>query len=419
MKHTRVTSAWRPVRAQRSRRRGLDGALSALAFNICLLLLPLAGAAALIVIARDNLYAYEFSDEAARAVAQRVARLNGELIQVDFDRQNQWDSLVDMELRANDMHAARGFLLSGAGMLPRRAAQVLNQTDANDAELEIAALQLLTPSTRARYQDAGPLLSQRDATTATPAPAAASPEDFELLARALLAEPETDTLQFVLTGFSLGLAGDLSPDMALGIEALRDASRREDFPQGLSGEIHALFETALPLTVFRDAARARAPNTAGAGAYANASAAFSEVATPERAARARAFLDQLGGISRATSRAGAAALLTHATTLRDLPRLSLLANAAGDRAVAAAKRLPRDGRLVGAARGQLTVTQDLMATLVLAGAALFGLVLIVMIKAVQGALGAVRRFRAENDEDYEYGGGQLVEISTNNWRPLN
>lgn len=418
MKHSKVSSAWRPQRAQRKRRRGLDGALSALAFNICLLLLPLAGAAALIVIARDNLYAYEFSDQGARAVALRVARLNGELIQVDFDRQNQWDGLVDMELRANDVHAARGFLLSGAGILPRRAAQVLNQADANDAELEIAALQLLTPSTRARYEAAGPLLSQRDANTTAAAPTpAGTAEDFELLARALLAEPETDTLQFVLTGFSLGLAGDLSPNMATGIQVLLDASRREDFPQALGSEIRSLFNDAMPLAAFRDAARARAEGAA-AGSFANASAAFGEIATPERAAPARAFLEQLGAISAATSPSGAAALLTHATSLRDLPRLELLAQAAGDRAVAAAKRLPRDGRLVEAARGQLTMTQDLMATLIIAGAALLGLVLIVLLKGVQTALGAWRRLRADSEDEHDYAGGQLIEISTNNWRPL-
>lgn len=417
MKHAKVSSAWRPVRAQRIKRRGLDGALGALVFNICLLLLPLAGAAALIVIARDNLYAYESSEQGARAVALRVARLNGELIQVDFDRQNQWDGLVDMELRANDLAAARGFLLSGTGMLPRRAAQVLNQADANDAELEIAALQLLAPSTRSRYLEAGPLLSQREANAAPTAPQPASAEDFELLARAILADPESDTLQFILTGFSLGLAGDLSTDMALGIEVLRDAARREDFPQTLSGEIRSVFEQTVPAVTFRDAARARAEG-ATAGAYANASAAFQEIATPERAAAARAMLDQLGGISVATSRAGAAALLTHATSLRDLPRLSLLADAAGDRAVAAAKRLPRDGRLVEAARGQLTMTQDLMATLILAGAALFGLVLIVIMKIVQAAMNAWTRFRVESEDDYDYAGGQLVEISTNNWRPL-
>ena len=47
-----------------------------------------------------------------------------------------------MELRAGDPQAARGFLLSGAGMLPNRSANVLTQAieaDASEAELEVAA----------------------------------------------------------------------------------------------------------------------------------------------------------------------------------------------------------------------------------------------------------------------------------------
>src|SRR5262245_17619427 len=159
MKHAEVSRAWRPVRAGRGAPPRPYGWLAPMAFNICLLLLPLSVAAAMIVIARDHLYAYEFSDRSARQIANRVAKLNGELIQVDFDRQNQWNNLVDLELRSNDMVAARGFLLSGAGMLPRRAANILGRSDTSDAELEMAALQLLTPSTRARYVSSGPLLS--------------------------------------------------------------------------------------------------------------------------------------------------------------------------------------------------------------------------------------------------------------------
>jgi len=417
MKHSRVSNAWRPVRTQSRRRRGFDGALSALAFNVCLLLLPLAGAASLIVIARDQLYAYEYSDAGARAVALRVARLNGELIQVDFDRQNQWDGLVDMELRANDVHAARGFLLSGAGILPRRTATVLHQADASDAELEMAALELLTPSTRARYEAAVPLLSRRDPNAVAADPGTlGDAQDFELLARALLAEPTGDALQFILTGYSLGLAGDLSPSMARGAVVLLDASRREDFPQALATEINTLFAASMPIAAFREAARARGDGDA-AGSFANASAAFSESVVEAPASEARAFIDQLGAISEATSRAGAAALLTHASSLRDMPRLTLLARTAGDRAVAAAKRLPRDGRLIQAARGELTITQDLMATLFVGAIALLGLVLIVLMKVVQAGLGAWRRFRADNDDEHDYA-SDLVEISTSNWRPL-
>lgn len=411
MKHAKVSGAWRPVRAQGRKRRSPEGVLSAFAFNLCMLLLPVAAATAFIVINRDHLYAYEYSEGGSRAVAERVARLNGELIQVDFDRQNQWESLIDMELRVNDIHAARGFLLSGAGMLPPNAARVLNQSDASDAELEVAALQLLTPNTRARYVAAGPLLSdRRDAQEpAAEADVLANTNDFELLARAILADPETDPLQFILTGYSLGLAGDLSPRMLAGAVALLDASRREDYPESLAAEIETLFTESVPIAAFRAAARASGGD---GGNLTNASAAFRTAVVPAKAAAARAVLDDIGAISEATARSAAAVLLTHATSLRDMPRLTLVAQAAGDRAAAAAKRLPRDGRLLDAARGRLTLNQDLMAALGAVAVALLGMLLIVLLKLVQGAMSMWRNWR---DDDYS---GELVEISTNNWRPL-
>ncbi len=104
-------------------------------------------------------------------------------------------------------------------------------------------------------------------------------------------------------------------------------------------------------------------------------------------------------------------MLTHMSSLRDLPRMRLVAQAAGDRAAAAAKRLPRDGRLLDAARGQLTFTRDLVAFLAMAGAAFAGLILILLWKAFQTARRAWLRLY---DDDY---GGELVDVS-NNWSPL-
>lgn len=413
MRHVEVSKAWRPVRARRGRQHSPQGVLSAFAFNLCLFVLPIAAAAAVMVIGRDHLYAYEYSQDNAQAVAARVARLNGGLIQLDFDRQNQWNDLVDLELRSNDIHAARGFLLSGAGMLPQRAANILNQSDASDAELEIAALQLLSPGTRARYVAAGPLLSDRPATPTSaqmPAPIGDN-QDFEMLARAVIAEPDSDPLQFILTGYSLGLAGDLSPRMAMGVAALLDASRREDYPSALAAEVDTLFNSSMPVDAFRTAAEARAAGDA-ATSFANAAAAFRASLTAGQVPQARAFLDQVGAMSEATSRTAAATLLTHATSLRDVPRLVMVAQASGDRAAAAAKRLPRDGRLLNAARGELTMNRDLTASLAVAALALLGLIGLVIFKLVQGALGAWRRWE---DDTYS---GELVEISGNNWRPL-
>lgn len=382
--------------------------LSALAFNICLVLLPLAAAAALIVINRDQLFAYEYSAAGARAISARVARLNGDLIQLDFDRQRQWDDLVSMELSEGDPAAARGFLLSAEGMLPRRSVSVLANAD-NDAELERAALVLLTPATRARYEANVPMLSSRATPTPPDAPLG-DRQDFELMAHALMEDPQTDPLQFVLTGFTLGLAGDMGPRRTLGAIALLTASRRDDYPVGLAAEIGDLFAAAAPVGDFRAAALAGA-NDRNPSSFDIAGPAFSATLNAADTARAREVLDTIGAIAEATSPSAATAMLTHASTLQDLQRLRLLAQATGDRVAAAAKRLPRDGSLLAAARGELSMTRDLLLALVVAGAALIGLIGLVFAKLFRAAMGYLKP--AEDEYSHE-----LVDLSTSNFRPL-
>ncbi|MBL8530139.1 MAG: hypothetical protein JNK94_00260 [Hyphomonadaceae bacterium] len=394
--------------------------LGALVFNVCLFALPLALGAAFMIIARDHLYAYEYSEAGARAVSTRVERLNGNLIQLDFDRQRQWDDLIALELMRGDISAARGFLLSARGMLPSRVVNSLNQrlpSGGDDAQLELAALALLTPGTRARYEATVPLLSRRTASGAAqarddqPAVEIGDARDFEILARAMLVESEPDLLQFVLTGFSRGLAGEFTPRMSRGAAALLAASRRDDFQQTFASQLRPVMETALPLATFRDAARTGA-GAGDPGAYDNAAAAFREALSPEGAAAAKQLLDNIGAMADSTTIAGAAALLTHASTLNDMPRLLLVAQAAGDRAAAAAKRLPRDGRLLSAARGELTVTRELSLALAAAGAALLGLLAVLGFVLFQ--IGR-RIWLRMQDDDYA---GELVDISASNWRPL-
>lgn len=428
MKHTTISSAWRPVRTYR-RRPTMQGIWSAFAFNLCLLLLPAAAAAALVTIARDHLYAYEYSDARAQLIRDRVSRLNGEMIQVDFDLRNQWDGLVAMELMAGDPIAARGILLSAGGMLPARSADVLNRApDATDAELEVAALQLLTPGTRERYEAMVPLLSLRGRQQ-PPAPTLADQQDFELMARALMEQPETDPLQFILTGYSLGLAGEVSPRMAQGAVVLLAASRLEDYPERLSAEVDTLFNESVPLTAFR--AAASASDARDPGAFDNAAAAFRAVLNPERVGAARDVLDEAGGMAEATSPAAAVIMLTHARSLSDLPRLRLVAQAARDRAAAAAKRLPRDGRLLRTASGELQINRNLALSLGAAFAAAAGLIGITLFKAYQGARSLIRRMRDEEDYSSELidlssglGAARTVSVqasvasSTSTWRPL-
>jgi hypothetical protein len=423
LKHARVSHAWRPHGARIHRRRLPGGALIALAFNICLFLLPVGGAAALLVITRDHLYAYEYSEAGARSIITRVERLNGDLIQLDFDRLRQWDDLVALELMAGDIPAARGFLLSGAGMLQGRTANLLKRAD-NDAEREAAALELLSPGTRARYESIVPLLSRRSASgaeqrTTTQQVTLGDPQDFELMARALLTEPETDTLQFALTGFGLGLAGDAEARLVNGAAALLLASRRPDYPTGLQADVAETMNAAMSLEEFRTGALAAAEGDA-AGNYANAAAAFRAAVDPAAAAEARALLMQVGAMADAISVSAAADLLLHAASARDIPRLRLLAQTAGDRAAAAAKRLPRDGRLIEAAGGELTINRDLAIALTVTVLALLGILAMVFFKLYQAARPLWRGAYADDEGEEEYG-GELVDlggVGASNWRPL-
>lgn len=413
MLQTLASDDWRSIEQTPARPKRLFSALNALAFNLCLLLLPFAGASALVVIARDQLYNYDYSEQHARPVAAQVARLNGELIQLDFDRQNQWDALVAMELQAGDLDAARGFLLSGGGMLSARSANVLNRaTDATDRELEVAALQFLNPGTRERYAQ----LAERERVTPRNEAPLGSEEDFALLARAMLEAPETGALQFVLTGYALGLAGDLSPRMNKGAAALLDASRRDDYPEDFGAEVDRSLARSFSLDAFRQRSLASADRN---GAI-DFRAAFQSAVSNGEAATVRALLDDIGIMSEATSRQSAAALLTHARSQRDIQRLRLIAQAAGDRAAAAAKRLPRDGRLLNAARGQLTMNRDLVVALTIAGLASLGLVLLVIGKLVHTALTALRHMRHEEEHDDMHYASELIELSgsRSTWRPL-
>ncbi|MEZ6023454.1 MAG: hypothetical protein R3C16_08615 [Hyphomonadaceae bacterium] len=395
--------------------------MSALAFNVCLLLLPLAAAVAFILVTRDHLYAYEYSTAGARAVSSRVERLNGQLIQLDFDRQRQWDDLVALELMGGDVDAARGFLLSVRGMAGAREVNQLNRRvspSASDAELELAALDLLTPGTRSRYEATVPLLSRRAASGAAEARIErvylGDEQDFQLLANALLAEPGSDPLQFTLTGIALGLSGDVTQRMVNGAASLLAASRRDDFPASLGDEVESLLEGAVSPAEFRRIALTDAELPAAAE-FAHAAAAFRAAVDPARAELARDMLDQIGAIGEATSVSAAAAMITHASGVQDLPKLRLVAQSAGVRAAAAAKRLPRDGRLLTAARGELTMTRELFLAVTASGAALLGLLLILAWKAYQAGRSAWRRYYFE-DDDYE---SELVDLSSSrNWRPL-
>lgn len=417
--------AWRPDAAKPAPQ-GALGAWVAFLFNFCGLLLPLAAAAAFTLIARDQLYAYDFTDSNARGVRAGVERQAGELILLDFDRRRQWDDLVAMELVEGDVAAARGFLLSARAMLSPRDASELGRAmraDAPDAEIELAALGLLTPGTRSRYESAVPLLSRRSASGAAMQRAPERFEmlgdarDFELLAGALLADSDSDSMHFTLTGLGLQLGGEFTPRMAAGASALIAASRRDDYPDRFGAEVNAMLASAVSANAFRGEAARLVAENADPASFPISAPAFRASVDAERVAAVKVMLDEIGQMSEAATPTGAMMLLSHARSLRDVPRLRLVAQAAGDRAAAVAKRAPRDGALPRAARGVLTYNNQLTMVMVGVVLAIAGLVLSTIAAAAAAIERIWRRLRGHVDGNARKG-GDLVQNFDTPWRAL-
>ncbi|HVY83941.1 MAG TPA: hypothetical protein VG943_02320 [Caulobacterales bacterium] len=402
------------------------GVWSAFLFNICLALLPLASAFALVTVSRDHLYTYEATPALAQDVRNRVERLASTLIPLDFDRRRQWDDMVAIELVKGDISAARGFLLSARTMLPARDADQLNRSlhsNATDADIETAALDFLTPGTRARYESSVPLLSRRSASGLATTRAAerltplGDARDFELLAGSMMGDADSDPLHFTLTGLGLGLGGPLTPRMSEGASALIEASRDPNFGGQFAEEITNVIGAAAPADRFRSEALARAHDGADPASYPIAAPAFRAAIDPVRAAAAKAVLDQIGAMSEASSPSGAALLLTHARSIRDLPRLQLIALAAGDRATAVAKNAPHDGRLPAAAHGVLKFSNELLSMLGFVALAAIGLIFSTAATAIEAAQRAWRSVRAEHFV-VRTARGDLVESFDAPWRTL-
>ena len=284
--------------------------------------------------------------------------------------------MVAMELMASDVAAARGFLLSARGMLPGEFTGPLRGAH-NDADLELAALELLTPGTRARYEATVPLLSRRAASGAAQrrdpdgAASLGDPRDFELLGARPAGRSRSGhaAICFDRAGARAGWRDDAGNDRR------RRRPARSEPARGLPGFIRRKCRSApgTRRTACSVPHRGDRRPPADAAAFDNASAAFRRAVNGPGLAALKVTLGEIGTMSESASLAGTAALLTHASALADMPRLHLVARAAGDRAAAAAKRLPRDGRLLDAARGELIMTRDLVAALAVASIAALGL----------------------------------------------
>jgi hypothetical protein len=337
-----------------------DGIVAALIANLCLSLLPFAGEKLARTLARPEVFGFPATESARRATRAEVEHAAVRLLPAGLDRRRGWEELIARELNEGDPHAARGFVLAAPALLgPIDVARInrsLAGARASDAEIARAAGPILSNETRSVFSEAAGWMAQDDAEQD---PAAflvrGDARDFAEQANAWLSRRDPDHLVLVLTGVRAALGERLSPRLALGASTLKDARRAGRLGESLARQLEASAAAAVPPDRLRAALEAAARAADG-----SASRAFRASLDEQGFEPFADTLGEIGDMAAATSSRGAARLLAQARYEGDLPRLRLVAQAAGDRAVAVAKRMT-DGRpLADMAHGTLRWTQDLI-----------------------------------------------------------
>jgi len=356
-----------------------SGALSALLVNACLFLAPFAAANLLHTLADPNVYGYPPTPAARTATRLDVEQIAASLMPEGVSRRRGWEELVARELREGDPHAARGFVLSARTMLGGGAASRINRTlddDPTEAEIAAAGAELLSNETRGAFQNAAGWMAQNDA---APAPAAflvlGGRRDLARQAEAWMARRDRDHLALTLTAINAAFdESATSTQVALGASALKDARRAGRLNGALAAQLDALAEAAFPSARLRAALGAAIADPAAlSDGGAGVARAFRGAADGAALAPFTDLLDEIGAMTAATSSRGAGRLLAQAHSAHDLPRLRLVAQAGGDRAIAVAKRLTSGRPLARAAHGTTNWTRALVSDLIACVSIVLGL----------------------------------------------
>jgi hypothetical protein len=336
--------------------------LSAFLLNVCLVIMAFAGTDLFVTLREGGAYGYPPTPAARRATRAEIEHVAVQLLPDGMDRRRGWEALVARELREGDPRAARGFVLSAQTLLaPADAGRIDRQVGsrASDAEIAAAAEQLLSNETRQEFSEAARWMAQSDADR-DPAAFLVLGEERDLAEQAQdwLSGRDGDHLTLVLVGVGAALGESVGPKVALGASALKDARRANRLESGLALQLEAAAERAASSSCLRSALFRAAEDLAQEGrAAANA---FRSCVDTDGMRAFQAHLAEIGDMAAGTSSRGAARLLAQARDLGDLPRLRLVAQAGGDRAVAVAKRLRNGGSLAEAAHGTVRWTQPLM-----------------------------------------------------------
>lgn len=369
------------------------GAVTGLVFNAALFALPVMGAALYQTVTSGNLIDYAPTSatrgDTSRALAAEAARFSrpGE------DRRMTWNNLIARELGEGDIAAARGFALSAPAILRGSdAAKIQRQVPPNgdDRDYLEAAIPLIEPS-YARQRFRAVIGSGENAAFDVLGDA----QETAMTAQRWRGGESVDYVLFALGGATLGAPDAAPDDMRLGASVLKIAKNGARLSPEFASLLDAEVAAAIPPDRLRTELDSVFQNPdAVVDEGAAAALAFTRARDPAAWAKLSADLRQIGAAARATSPPGAAQLLAHARTSRDLEKLRLLADAGGERAVAVAKRTP-ERLILKSARGSIRWTDRLIADIGWTLLAALGLLL----STHAAVLGALRREWDGGDAD--------------------
>jgi hypothetical protein len=336
---------------------------AALIANVCLGLLPFAAVNLAVVLQQPQVYGFPATRGALRATRAEIERAAVRLLPERLDRRRGWEELIARELNEGDPHAARGFVLAAPALLgPIDVARInrgLSGKRQTDAEIARAAAPLLSNETRGVFADAAGWMARADVEQD---PAAflveGATQDFAVQAEAWMTRRDPDHLALALTGVRAALGERLPARLALGASTLKDARRAGRLGPVLTRQLESRAAKAVP------PARLRAALAAATAQGSSRALAFRQSLDQQAFAEFTALLGEIGDMAAATSSRGAARLIAQARDESDLPRLRLVAQAAGDRAVALAKRMSGGKPLADSAHGTLTWTRALVVNMI-------------------------------------------------------
>ena len=405
------------------RQSGLSpGWLQAVVFNGLLIVLPLLAASAVAGVfdARD------YPDEpTAAAVAETKDALEeafADLVPRRADRRAYWADLVDRELRARDLAAARGFLLASPQMLDAGDVAALEAAARNDPfgtsdQKRIRAALLFLPNdVRARYDTAvspetastsdrdeglgDDLDAPRDGSTTPPVRAAdlmnertfsvlGSLEDLTRNSRRWVRTEPGPSTELRLTGLGL-VAEDIPPAdtvrLAQALSILKAAYRAGRLTEDYAARLDRQVNAALPQDALRSALSDVFEGVSTTSEQmAGVEAAFRDTLQPDALVEIAADARQVNAVASTVTSVATVALLEHVEGATDLRRMRLVVEAGSDRAVALEKQTGEavlDVARTGADLSGLTVLQIM--GIAAAAMALFWLTLAAMQRSFRG-----------------------------------